>query len=207
MLPPDLEENLRLIALIAAVVATALTLATPLQARLKHQARWYHLTLVQKQRVARADIHRNRGIVRWWLNHRTRLPGSSASAWQRCRYVGIQTPRDICAAAWRLRKALRVEARIEARLAAALASHARVTGHFAGWACIHGGEGNSAGGTYTGPLQMTTPWEGMSYNWYAMPIAAVYAIAERVAAAHGFNYSWMQGQWPNTYPPCAAYFQ
>lgn len=77
--------------------------------------------------------------------------------------------------------------------------------HYQGWECIHGGEGDSASGTYTGYLQMTTPWEGMSYNWHAMG-RAVYSIADRVAAAHKYDYNWMRGQWPNTYPPCSHYF-
>jgi hypothetical protein len=30
--------------------------------------------------------------------------------------------------------------------------------------------------------------------------------AENVSAQHGFSYSWMRGQWPNTFPPCASHF-
>jgi hypothetical protein len=85
--------------------------------------------------------------------------------------------------------------------------------HLAGWLCIHNGaypgaphEGYSRYGTYTGPLQMTRPWAGYDLDWGAMSFTAVYAIAEKVAAAHGFSYSWMAGQWPQTYPPCAGRF-
>jgi hypothetical protein len=91
-------------------------------------------------------------------------------------------------------------------------------GHYRGWLCIHLGpsfnstgphEGNSSSGTYTGPLQMTNPWLGQSApggSWAAAPLSTVFAIAERVARRYGFSSSFMAGQWPNTYPPCAGYF-
>jgi hypothetical protein len=89
-------------------------------------------------------------------------------------------------------------------------------GHLAGWSCITNGaypgaphEGHGWNGPYSGPLQMTNPWMGYSAphgDWNSIGDRAVYAIADRVAAQHGYSYSWMAGQWPNTYPPCANRF-
>jgi hypothetical protein len=93
-----------------------------------------------------------------------------------------------------------------------------VPAHYRGWLCIHLGpsfnstgphEGNSWSGTYTGPLQMTNPWMGHRApggSWASIPMRAVFAIAEQESAKYGFSYSYMSGQWPNTYPPCARYF-
>lgn len=99
--------------------------------------------------------------------------------------------------------------------------HPRVSAasHYAGWSCITNGahpgvpgdphEGNGYNGSYVGPLGMTTPWAGhypTGRDWVHTPISVVYAIAEQEAARHGFNYAWMRGQWPRTFPPCAGYF-
>lgn len=85
--------------------------------------------------------------------------------------------------------------------------------HYDGWACITNGaypgaphEGNGVNGAYAGPLGMTSPWAGYSGDWVNMSPAAVYAIAEKVAAAHRFSSSWMQHQWPETFPPCSGFF-
>lgn len=89
--------------------------------------------------------------------------------------------------------------------------------HYSGWYCITNGatprsphEGNGYNDSYTGWLGMTTPWAGYyppGRDWVHSDQVAVYWIAERVAAAHAFNYSWMQGQWPQTFPPCAGHFK
>lgn len=89
--------------------------------------------------------------------------------------------------------------------------------HYQGWACITNGatpksahEGNGYNGLYTGWLGMTTPWAGHyppGRDWVHSSQAAVYAIAEEVAALHHWDYYWMQGQWPRTFPPCAGYFR
>lgn len=83
--------------------------------------------------------------------------------------------------------------------------------HAAGWLCIHRGEGAwgavDPSGNYFNGLQMTYNWMGAIHgnpNDYT-PNQIIW-IAEKVAAAHGFSYSWMRGQWPNTFPPCASYF-
>jgi len=82
------------------------------------------------------------------------------------------------------------------------------TSHYAGWMCIHGGEGNGDDptGTYHGPLQMTSGWAGHNVDWNNVPMSEVFAIADAEARAHGYDYTWMHGQWPNTFPPCAGYF-
>lgn len=99
---------------------------------------------------------------------------------------------------------------------AVLVPRVQTAGHYAGWSCITNGaypgaahEGNGYNGSYTGPLGMTTPWAGHmppGSDWVHSDVSAVYAIAEQEAAKHGFSYSWMQGQWPETFPPCAKYF-
>lgn len=88
--------------------------------------------------------------------------------------------------------------------------------HFAGWSCITNGaypgaahEGNGYNGSFTGPLGMTTPWMGHyppGRDWVHTPAVEVYRIAEAESAKRGFSYSWMVGQWPNTFPPCARFF-
>lgn len=84
--------------------------------------------------------------------------------------------------------------------------------HWALWNCIHNGaypgaphEGNSSSGTYTGPLQMTYPWDGFYVHWYSVPIATVYHYAEIGFQQHGYSTYWLEHQWPNTAPPCIRY--
>lgn len=72
------------------------------------------------------------------------------------------------------------------------------------WECIHRREGNDSAGTYTGPLQMTYPWEGHYVDWYNVPISTVYAIAQQEYADHGFSRVWLFQQFPNTAPPCVS---
>lgn len=92
-----------------------------------------------------------------------------------------------------------------------------VTGHLAGWRCITNGatptsphEGNGYNGDYTGRLGMTTPWAGhypSTGDWVTASESEVYGVAEQEARTHRWNYSWMQGQWPETFPPCAGFFR
>jgi hypothetical protein len=89
----------------------------------------------------------------------------------------------------------------------------KTSSHLAGWRCITNGaypgaphEGNGVNGQYSGPLGMTNPWMGHSGDWVHMNSNDVYAIADHEAAAQGYAYSWMKGQWPNTFPPCAGHF-
>jgi len=92
-----------------------------------------------------------------------------------------------------------------------------VTGHLAGWRCITNGatprsphEGNGYNGDYSGRLGMTTPWAGhypSTGDWVTVSEAEVYGVAETEAAKHRWSYSWMSGQWPATFPPCASHFR
>lgn len=80
--------------------------------------------------------------------------------------------------------------------------------HAAGWLCVHSREGawNDEGAPYYGGLQMSYGWEGVVTDAAQLTPAQQMWAAEKVAAQHGFSYSWMQGQWPETFPPCASYF-
>lgn len=82
--------------------------------------------------------------------------------------------------------------------------------HYAGWMCIHSKEGawNDPGAPYYGGLQMSWNWMGVVPGGDAGKLAPMHQmwLAERVSAKYGFSYSWMSGQWPNTFPPCAGYF-
>ena len=75
-------------------------------------------------------------------------------------------------------------------------------GHESLWWCIHSGEGNDAYGKYKGPLQMTTPWEGLSRDWYGLPVRTVFAIAEKKYREHGYSLAWIRQQWPQTSLSC-----
>lgn len=80
--------------------------------------------------------------------------------------------------------------------------------HAAGWICIHNLEGAwnaNTGNGYFGGLQAHYDWYGVARMDLLSPGQQMWH-AEHVAAANGFSYSFMQGQWPNTFPPCAGYF-
>jgi hypothetical protein len=80
--------------------------------------------------------------------------------------------------------------------------------HKQGWLCIHSNEASWSddGAPYYGGLQMSKGWMGVVTYANLLSPTAQMALAERVAAQHGFSYSFMKQQWPNTYPPCAGYF-
>ncbi len=80
--------------------------------------------------------------------------------------------------------------------------------HLALWECIHHGEGAwnaQTGNGYYGGLQMTYGWGGLVTN------AALLSPYEQMSAAEtgyrqsGYSRAWLEGQWPNTSPPCLAY--
>ncbi len=90
----------------------------------------------------------------------------------------------------------------------ALAHRAVTVGHQALWLCIHSREGawTDTGDPYWGGLQMTPGWYG-GHKHHASddPPAVQMAAAERQYRASGYSVSWLEGQWPNTSPPCLAY--
>lgn len=85
--------------------------------------------------------------------------------------------------------------------------------HYKGWICIHNREAKTAGwqantgNGYFGGLQMSYNWEnvipGKASN---LPAIAQMWAAELIGARSEFSYSFMSGQWPNTFPPCSSYF-
>jgi hypothetical protein len=80
---------------------------------------------------------------------------------------------------------------------------------FAGWLCIHRREGAwnaSTGNGYYGGLQMTYGWMGLVKDASKLSPAQQMAAAETGYRQSGYSDSWMRGQWPNTYPPCAGLF-
>ena len=83
--------------------------------------------------------------------------------------------------------------------------------HYAGWLCIHSREGawgSQTGNGYYGGLQMSYGWAGrVTQRGVAVAPAAQIAAADAEAREHGYCYSWMRGQWPNTFPPCAGLFR
>ncbi len=78
--------------------------------------------------------------------------------------------------------------------------------HRALWLCIHSREGawNDAGAPYYGGLQMSYGWGGVARADLLSPSAQM-ALAERQYRASGYSTAWLQGQWPNTSPPCLGY--
>ncbi len=98
--------------------------------------------------------------------------------------------------------------RIQAKRAFArhLAAVPRIA-HLALWLCIHRGEGAwnaNTGNGYYGGLQETSGWGGVARPDLLSPTAQM-AGAERQYRASGYSRSWLEGQWPNTSPPCLAY--
>jgi hypothetical protein len=88
--------------------------------------------------------------------------------------------------------------------------------HLAGWLCIHSREGawNDEGDPYWGGLQMGW-WFMQTYGadlLRAKGPASNWTPGEQMAAAEGayvmsgYSDSFMRGQWPRTYPPCAHLF-
>jgi hypothetical protein len=91
----------------------------------------------------------------------------------------------------------------------AMAPRVAVSSHLLGWICIHEREGAwnaQTGNGYYGGLQMTYGWAGRVANAALLSPSDQIAAADAEAREHGYNYAWMAGQWPNTFPPCAGYF-
>lgn len=81
--------------------------------------------------------------------------------------------------------------------------------HEAGWECIHSREGAwdaDTGNGYHGGLQMSYGWAGRVGDAAQLSPSEQMAIADAEAREHGYSYGWMASQWPNTFPPCAGYF-
>lgn len=53
---------------------------------------------------------------------------------------------------------------------------------------------------------MSEGWMGVVYHANLLSPMRQMRLAEHVALLHGFSYSFMKQQWPNTYPPCINLF-
>jgi hypothetical protein len=79
--------------------------------------------------------------------------------------------------------------------------------HIALWLCIHNGEGAwnaNTGNGYYGGLQMTPGWGGVARPDLLSPSSQM-ELAETQYRASGYSVAWLEGQWPNTSPPCLGY--
>jgi hypothetical protein len=104
---------------------------------------------------------------------------------------------------------LHVVADLRSKLARLSPHPVSTAGHLAGWLCIHRREGAwnaSTGNGYYGGLQMTYGWMGLVKDASKLSPAQQMAAAETGYRQSGYSDSWMRGQWPNTYPPCAGLF-
>lgn len=146
---------------------------------------------------AQRALRRRRGEEHWIKarHSRTLFALTSASYWRaRLKFVY-----------WRIRVDRRsiAEARARMRRAAPIE-------HVALWLCIHRGEGawnDNTGNGYYGGLQMTSGWGGVARPDLLSP-AAQMALAERglqAAIRRGDELAWLEGQWPNSSPPCLGF--
>lgn len=204
---------MKIVCLLAAAAA-ALALAATSQARTTPHHRWSSMTLTERRAVVAREIRRQRIPVRRWL--RTRRLAADANVYHFCAAIGVNAPGPVCVHGQKLVHAIKVERNLDLRIAALAAARAAPT-HLVGWLCIHNGrhpgapgdphEGRGYNGAYSGVLQMSAGWGGYPVSdWNTVPDLVVYRDAEAVAAQHGFAASWMIGQWPSTYPPCADLF-
>ncbi len=81
-------------------------------------------------------------------------------------------------------------------------------GHLALWLCIHSREGAwnaQTGNGFYGGLQMTYGWDGLVGNAALLSPSAQMQAAETGYRQSGYSTAWLEGQWPNTSPPCLGY--
>jgi hypothetical protein len=80
-------------------------------------------------------------------------------------------------------------------------------GHEALWLCIHSREGawNDQGAPYYGGLQMTYGWDGLVGDAGNLSPQAQMQAAETGYRQSGYSIAWLEGQWPNTSPPCLQF--
>jgi hypothetical protein len=148
----------------------------------------------------KAAVRSARSTIRWFRKHRRWTLHSPDAV----------TTLEATAAYAEARASLRGHRWLHRTYAPRLREHALARmgpPHKSGWLCIHSREGswNDTGDPYWGGLQMHPGWGGVHHASDLTPIEQMW-LAERVAARHGFAYSWMKGQWPNTFPPCSHHF-
>lgn len=150
--------------------------------------------LVCAQRALRA----RRGEEQWIVTRkaRTLFAANTAQDWRsRLRFVR-----------WRIRVDRGTIAIARARLQRGRGASTSI-GHVALWLCIHRGEGAwnaNTGNGYFGGLQMTSGWGGVARP-DLLSASAQMQLAETQYRASGYSIGWLEGQWPNTSPPCLEY--
>ncbi len=89
-------------------------------------------------------------------------------------------------------------------MARRLAAQHPAIAHLSLWLCIHQGEGAwdaDTGNGYYGGLQAHMNWYGV----YRMDLLSAWEqmlAAETAYRQSGYSTAWLEGQWPNTSPPC-----
>ncbi len=89
-----------------------------------------------------------------------------------------------------------------------LAARQPTIAHLALWECIHRGEGAwnaQTGNGFYGGLQMTYGWDGLVGNAALLLPTQQMQAAETGYRRSGYSTAWLEGQWPNTSPPCLQY--
>lgn len=144
---------------------------------------------------ARRALWQHEHAALWIKNHKTRT--LATASWPTSSYWRSRLKYE----RWRARVDRRLVAEARARLAPRIA-------HLALWLCIHGGEGawSDTGDPYWGGLQMHPGW-GYGTSWHASDDSPLVQMqsAERAYRASGFSTAWLEGQWPNTSPPCLGF--
>lgn len=169
---------------------------------------WRTLSTNETIRAQQHLITLDRHVLRMWV----------ASRWTRLTaHVATSTPSRLsrpmpAAIRWRQKHLAWTLRELHERLRQATPTTAS---HWALWHCITNGaypgahhEGNGYNGPYSGPLGMTTPWAGhypTGSDWVHTPVGVVYGYAEQEYARNGYSRSWLEGQWPQTSPPCLGF--
>lgn len=133
----------------------------------------------------------------WWYQDRARRPRTPSAHMER-------RTSSLSFLAWIDRLWIRRQ-----KAASRLRAQPRIA-HLRLWLCIHRREGawNDSGDPYWGGLQMSRPWGKGSYYVYRADLLSPteqMRKAELGYRASGYSSAWLEGQWPNTSPPCLGY--
>jgi hypothetical protein len=179
--------------LLFGLISLSLFVSVPKQHRIEHCRQWSspRKELVCAHRALRARRH----DLRWIRLHRSQPLYRLITP---ARYWRGRVKFDL----WRMRVDRRTIAEARARL------RARVIAHRTLWLCIHSREGAwdaNTGNGYFGGLQMTAGWfGGPGHLASSDPPAVQMRAAEVQYRASGYSIAWLEGQWPNTSPPCMS---
>jgi hypothetical protein len=184
--------------LIFGLISLALVVSVPKQHRIEHCRKEPspRKELVCAHRALRARRH----DVRWIRSHRS--PALYALTRRPATYWRGRVKFD----RWRMRvdrRSIVLAHAWQARLRASTIAHRAL------WLCIHSREAGAwdtnTGNGYFGGLQMTAGWYGGPGHLASSDPAAVQMRAAEVQyRASGYSIAWLDGQWPNTAPPCLS---